>query len=337
MANNIKIKKIVVIGSNSFFGSHFVDQVLTTTDWKVIGISRSPEYKDIFLPYLYKKRKDKRFQFKRLDVNKDYKKILSLLDKERPDVVVNFAAQGYVPLSWESPEDWFNTNCIGIVRLADHLRKQKYLKKYIQISSPEVYGSFTNMKETSTSFNPATPYAASKAAGDLFLLALFHGKNFPVSFVRAANVYGPHQQLYRIIPSTIIQLKKGKILNLWASGVQRNFIHVTDAVKGIIKVITNGKSGSVYHLTAGENISINKLVKMICVKMGVSYKKLVRDLPQKALQRDQIYHLDGRKTEKELNWKPVINLEDGLSGVVQWIDECWNQIKNNPLKYIHKK
>lgn len=337
MTNNTKIKKIVVIGSNSFFGSHFIDEVLKSTPWKVIGISRSPEYKDIFLPYLYKKKKSKRFQFKRLDVNKDYKKILLLLDKEKPDVVVNFAAQGYVPLSWESPEDWFNTNCLGIIRLADHLRKQKYLKKYIQISSPEVYGSFTNMKEILTYFNPTTPYAASKSAGDLFLLALYQSKNFPVSFVRAANVYGSHQQLYRIIPSSIILLKKGQGVTLWAGGVERNFIHVTDAVKGIIKSITNGKSGAVYHLTAGENITISKLVKMICDNMGVSYNKLIKDLPQKALQRDQIYHLDGRKTEKELKWKPKISLEDGISEVVQWIDECWDQIKNSPLEYIHKK
>src|SRR3989344_2646227 len=147
MINNIRIKKIAVIGSNSFFGSHFVNQVLESTDWKVIGISRSPEYASIFLPYLYKKKRSKKFQFKRLDVNKDYRKLTTFLDKEKPEVVVNFAAQGYVPLSWKNPEDWFKTNCLGVMRIADHLRKKKYLKKYIQISSPEVYGSFSDMKE----------------------------------------------------------------------------------------------------------------------------------------------------------------------------------------------
>ena len=194
----MKIKKIAVIGSNSFSGSHFVDYVLTNTKWKIIGISRSPEYPEVFLPYFHNKDKKKRFRFFKFDLVNDSKKTSALLDKERPEVIVNFAAQSNVPASWEDPEDWFMTNCLGIVRLANHLRKTKYLMKYIQISTPEVYGPCQNFRENLNYYNPTTPYAASKAAGDLFLNALFRARGFPVSFVRSANVYGSHQQPYRI-------------------------------------------------------------------------------------------------------------------------------------------
>ncbi|OGI78951.1 hypothetical protein A3F19_02825 [Candidatus Nomurabacteria bacterium RIFCSPHIGHO2_12_FULL_37_29] len=333
----MKITKIVVIGSNSFFGSHFVDQALTNTDWKVVGISRSPEYKNIFLPYLYKKKRSKNFKFLQLDVNNDHKKINSLFDKEKPDVVVNFAAQGYVPASWESPEDWFKTNCLGIVKLADHLRRQDYLKKYIQISTPEVYGSIAKMKEDLNYFNPTTPYAASKAAGDLFLSALFQGINFPVSFVRVANVYGPHQQPYRIIPSSVILLKKKKKIVLWAGGIKRNFLYVTDASNGILKVIMKGKPGQVYHFTGGKNISIKDLVKTICGKMGVPYGKMVKDASDSRIKRDQIYHLNGTRTEKNLDWRPEISLSQGLDRVIGWVHECWDELKKSSLTYIHKK
>ncbi|MDO8471307.1 MAG: GDP-mannose 4,6-dehydratase [bacterium] len=336
----MKIRKIVVIGSNSFFGSHFVEQVLITTDWKVIGISRSPEYASIFLPYLYKKQRSKKFQFKRVDVNKDYKKLTAFLDKEKPEVVVNFAAQGFVPGSWKNPEDYFETNCASVVRLTDHLRKKDYLKKYIQISTPEVYGPCRNLKETITYYNPTTPYGASRGAADLFLTALFQTVKFPVSFVRAANIYGPHQQTYRIIPSAIILLKKKKKVVLWSGGVQRNFIHVTDASKGILKVILKGKPGAVYHLTAGKNISIFKLIKTICAKMRVPCKDVVNNSSvtnDESLKRDQIYHLDGRQTEKSLDWKATIALSDGLDETIQWVEECWSELKDDSLKYIYKK
>ena len=127
----MKIKKIVVIGSNSFFGSSFINQVLSNTGWNVIGISRSPESSDIFLPYLYKKERSKKFKFFKLDINRNFDDLTSLLDKHRPEVIVNFAAQGYVPGSWKNPEDYFKTNCMGVVKLTNHLRKKDYLKKYI--------------------------------------------------------------------------------------------------------------------------------------------------------------------------------------------------------------
>jgi|SRR3989344_6981901 len=334
----MKVKKVAVIGSNSFSGSHFINYVLTSTKWKIIGISRSPEYPEVFLPYFNNKGKKKRFRFFKFDLIGDAKKISDLLDREKPEVVVNFAAQTNVPASWENPEDWFMTNCLGIVRLANHLRKTKYLMKYIQISTPEVYGPCQNFRENLNYYNPTTPYAASKSAGDLFLIALLRTRGFPVSFVRSANVYGSHQQPYRIIPSSIILIKKGKKIVLHGGAVKRNFIHIKDAADGILRVIQKGKPGKVYHFSSGDNITIKELVKLICSRLEVSIKKTVQDSPTKSgRERDKIYHLNYANTQKELVWKPKVSLDSGIDEVSEWIDKYWSEFSKYPLEYVHKK
>ena len=332
------IKKIAVIGSKYFSGSHFIDYLLDNTDWKIIGISRSLEYPEVFLPYFANKDKGKRFKFFKLDLVDDFKELSVLLDREKPEAVVNFAAQSNVPASWENPGDWFRTNCLGIVRIASHLNKTKYLLKYIQISTPEVYGPCRNFKEDLNYYNPTTPYAASKAAGDLFLIALSWTRGFPASFVRSANVYGSHQQPYRIIPSSVILIKKGKNIVLHGGAVKRNFIYIKDVADGILRVIKKGKPGQVYHFSSGDNMTIRELVKVICNSLGVLFKKTVQDSPTKSgRERDKIYHLNYAATQRELNWRPKTSLSDGIDEVSEWVDKYWNKLSKYPLEYIHKK
>ncbi|MEK7203617.1 MAG: GDP-mannose 4,6-dehydratase [Patescibacteria group bacterium] len=330
--------KIAVIGSNSFSGSHCVSYFLENSDFEVIGISRSPEYPPVMLPYLYKKNKrPARFKFYQLDLNKNPKQIINRLDREKPDIIVNFAAQGIVPLSWNSPEDWFRTNCLGIVNLTNGLREKKYLKKYIQVSTPEIYGPCKNFKETLTYYNPSTPYAASKAAADLFLVTLYKKFGFPVCFTRSANVYGPHQQLFRIIPKSVISIKKGQKIPLHQGGlISRSFVHITDVMRGIHKIINQGRAGEVYHFATGQNITIKELVSMICKKIGISFEKSVKKSGDRPGQ-DDTYDLNFAKTSRELDWKPTIELESGLDGIITWINESWSKIQKLPLEYSHKK
>src|SRR3990167_7715072 len=113
--------KALILGSNSFTGAHFANYLLENTNLEVIGLSRSEEYKPIFLPYLYKKNKSNRFTFHKLDVNQDTKEILNLIDNEKPEFVINYAAQGEVRNSWNAPEQWFQTNSMGVVKIANHL------------------------------------------------------------------------------------------------------------------------------------------------------------------------------------------------------------------------
>src|SRR3989338_11250397 len=132
--------KVAVIGTNSFSGAHFVDHLLTKTAHTVIGTSRSPEPNDIYLPY--KKNKNiSRFKFHQFDLNEDTAKLLAFLDKEQPEIVVNYAAQNEVGPSWDNPVHWYKTNALAVVALTHHLKDKKYLKRYVQISSPEIYGA----------------------------------------------------------------------------------------------------------------------------------------------------------------------------------------------------
>lgn len=333
-----KIEKILVIGSNSFSGGHCVNYFLENTDAEVIGISRSEEYDSIFLPYLYKKeKKPEKFTFYKLDINKNLKEISDLLDDKKPNVVINFSAQGNVQFSWTNPEDWFRTNCLGIVNLTNMLKDKKYIEKYVHISTPEVYGTTTpNFKENLNHFNPSSPYAASKAAGDLFLITLMKNFNFPVVFTRYANAYGIHQQLYRIIPRSIIYLKMGKKIPLHNGGKQiRSFIHIKDVSSAIHKVVLNGKNGEVYHFSTKLD-SISNLVRKICEQTGNEFEKSVEVIEARK-EQDLVYDLNCDKAKKDLGWEQKISLDEGISKMVDWINDCWDEIKKQPLEYVHKK
>ena len=333
----MEIKKIAVIGSNSFTGSHFVDYVLSNTDAEVIGISRSPEYDTLFLPYAYKKSRPERFTFFQMDMNKDTDKVIALLDKEKPDIVVNYSAQAEVRNSWKWPEQWFQTNCMAIVRFTNALKDRKYLKRYVSVSTPEVYGSTKMNVPESFNFYPSTPYAASKLAGDLFLLTLFKKYNFPVVFTRSANVYGVHQQLYRIIPRTIIYLKMGRKIQLHGGGKTiRSFIHVKDVADGTWRAITLGNNGEVYHLSEeGKTISISELVKVICEMMGFDFESSV-EVVDENFGQDGIYSLSPAKARKELGWEASIPFREGILEMIRWIEEDWEKIKIKPLDYVHQ-
>ena len=134
------MKKVAVIGSNSFSGSDFIDLLLRETDYQILGISRSAEKKALFLPYKNNPAQS-RFAFYQLDINKNLKSLIDLFSQEKPGYIVNFAAQSEVGPSWDHPEQWFQTNAVAVAALGNFLRKQKWLERYVHISSPEVYGS----------------------------------------------------------------------------------------------------------------------------------------------------------------------------------------------------
>lgn len=330
-------KKIAVLGSNSFSGSHFVNYVLENTDADIIGISRSAEYDPLFLPYLYKKERQKRFTFHQLDVNKDLEDIIELFDREKPEAVVNYAAQGEVRNSWKWPEKWFQTNCLAVVNLTNQLKEKDYLEKYVAISTPEVYGSTEERIKENNNFSPSTPYATSKLAGDLFLMALFKKYDFPVVFTRSANVYGIHQQLYRIIPKTIISLNMGRKIELHGGGrARRSFVHVGDIADATWKAIEKGDIGEVYHLSSDDNFAIRDVVRKVCDIMGSSFDEFV-NLVDENYGQDAIYSLDYSKAQKELGWQPKTSFREGVEETIEWINKNFEEIKKQELEYSFKE
>ena len=327
------MSSVVVVGSNSFSGSSFVDYLLNQGQ-KVIGTSRSKEPNDAMLPYKW--RDHQNFNFHQLDLNQDLDKIVDLIHAERSEYVVNFAAQSMVGESWQNPDHWFMTNAVSTVKLHDALRKLDFLKRYVHISTPEVYGSCEGFVKENFPFNPSTPYAVSRAAADMSLRTFWAAYDFPVVTTRAANVYGPGQQLYRIIPRTILFIMLGKKLELHGGGSStRSFIHMRDVSDATWKIAQHGLNGDTYHISTDEVISIRDLVAKICTKLGANFEDHVEIVGER-LGKDSAYHLDSTKVRAELGWADQIKLDAGIDECIAWVKGNLEALRNEPMTYIHK-
>ena len=386
---------ILVIGSNSFSGSDFIDLVLQETDARVVGVSRSPEKSALFLRYrgfarqcepsldtarektaptrderkssfktkyppftpssrpplaAYRgalpnlggkaRERDRsdlsRFQFVQLDLNRDMPALQELLGTVRPAHVVNFASQSEVAPSWEHPEQWFQTNAVAVAALANFLKGREWLRRYVHISTPEVYGSCSGLVTEDAPFNPSTPYAASRAAAELLLRTFVAQYAFPAVFVRAANVYGARQQLHKIIPRTAIYLKLGRAIELHGGGqARRSFIHIRDVSRGELAIMQHGEVGHAYHLATDTTTEIREVVRRVCALRGADFERCTR-VGDDRVGQDSAYLLDCAKTRSTLGWRPQIALDTGLAEVVEWVDREWNLLRDEPLAYVHK-
>lgn len=327
--------KYFVIGSNSFSGSSLIRRLLDEGK-TVYGVSRSPENPKPLLAY--GDVSDSRdFTFWQLDVNEDLESLVELLELLKPSHIVNFAAQGMVAESWKAPDDWFNTNVMSLVKLTENLRRMPFIEKYLHFTTPEVYGNTENWLKETFLFAPTTPYAVSRAAGDLHLRSYFLNYGFPVIFTRAANVFGPTQQLYRIVPKTIASILTRRKLMLHGGGFsERSFISMSDTAEAVVALLEKGRLGETYHISTNELISIRTLVKKICSMMDYDFDNLVIDSDER-MGKDFAYSLDSEKIRKELGWSEKISLEEGLLQCIDWAKTNQEIIEKSTLNYEHKK
>jgi len=327
------MQKVVVIGSNSFSGSDFIDLLLEKKKYQIIGISRSSEKSKEFLSY--KKRNLKNFKFYQIDLNHNLKNLEIILDEFKPEYIVNFAAQSEVAPSWKNPNHWFQTNAVGITNLANILKDKKYLKKYVHISSPEVYGTCEGFIKEDHPINPSTPYAASKAAGDLSLFTFYKNFDFPLVMVRSTNVYGAYQQLFKIIPRSIIYIKQRKKIELHGGGKAiKSYIHIRDISFGELSIMGHGNVGEIYHLSPDKGIAVKDVVKKISALMNVNYDKVVINVEER-LGQDKAYTIDSSKARNQLGWNPKISLDEGLKNTIDWVNEFYSFLITQPLQYLH--
>ena len=328
-------KKFLVIGSNSFSGAQFI-KFLLENDNDVLGVSRSEEINDVYLPYKWN-HINSNFKFYCIDLNHQLLELIEIINDYKPEYIVNFAAQGMVAQSWETPQDWYQTNVVAQVKLHDHLRKLSFLKKYVHVTTPEAYGSTDGWIKESFNFAPSTPYAVSRASCDLHLMSFFKAYQFPVVFTRAANVYGPGQQLYRIIPRTLLYARLGKKMQLHGGGKSvRSFIHMDDVSDATYKIALGGIPGESYHISAKDTISIRHLVEEICSLTNVNFHDIV-EVTEDRLGKDQAYLLDSSKVKQKLKWTDRVNLNQGLRDTLSWVDDNFELLKRLPANYIHKK
>jgi dTDP-glucose 4,6-dehydratase len=326
--------KFLVLGSNSFSGATFCD-FLAAQGYDVLATSRSPEPHEALLPYKWQKRPGS-VRFQVVDLNKDLDALEELSRRERPTHVVNFAAQSMVGESWANPDHWMMTNVVSTVRLHERLRQFDFLERYVHVTTPEVYGSTEGWVTESQPFNPSTPYAVSRAAADLSLRTYFAQYGFPVVYTRAANVYGPGQQLYRIIPRTIVAAMGGQKLRLDGGGKStRVFIHMRDVSDATLKVALSGQIGECYHISSADLISIRGLVELIVDRLGKDFDACVQVGPERP-GKDAAYMLDSSKLRTQLGWTDKVPLGEGIDDTIAWAKRFSSELTRLPIRYEHK-
>lgn len=328
----MKTDTFLIIGSNSFSGSCFVNFLLNKK-FKVIGVSRSPE-KKILNPYKDNKNL-KNFKFYKIDLNHNQKRIIEIIKKFKPKYIINFAAQGMVNESWKYPDQWYQTNIISMTRLIQKIMNFKFINLFLNFSTPEVYGNLKTLTKENNNFDPTTPYAISRAAFDQHLNNLHKFYDFPIIITRTANVFGPYQDLYRIIPKTILSILKNKSVLMHGKGETiRSFIYIEDVNSALMNIIKKGKIGQTYHISTNEFVSIKKLCELIIEKMNKKTKfKFIKDRTGK----DFAYKLNSNKLKSKLNWKIKHSLSYSLDLTINWYLKNFKNFKNKKLSYEHKK
>lgn len=328
------MQRLAVLGSNAFSGQDLVDAALRHTDAEVLGISRSPERPDWMLAYSDAPGRD-RFRFLQADLNHDTARIMAALDEFQPTHVINFAAQSEVGPSWAHPEDWFETNTVGLARLLKPLSGAPYLERYVHISSPEVYGTTEGDVFEDAPLDPSTPYAASKAAADLLVGAYAKTLGFPALWVRATNVYGPRQQLFKIIPRAAIYCRSGRTIELHGGGhAVKSFIHIRDVSLGELDILQRGTVGETYHLSPDRGHAVRDVVRRVCQASGVAFEDAVRTVEERPGQ-DAAYVIRSDKARSRFGWTPTVPIEEGVQEVVDWVAANWDHIARTPLEYQH--
>jgi len=327
-------EKFLILGANSFSGAFFCDY-LAEKGYHVLATSRSEQPHKAFLPYTWKDRPGT-VRYAKIDLNHDLEALEALLRTEKPTHIVNFAAQSMVGESWIYPDHWMMTNVVSTVRLYELLRRYEGMERYVHVTTPEVYGSTEGWVKEGHHFNPSTPYAVSRAAGDMSLNTYFQNYGFPVLFTRAANVYGPAQQLYRIIPRTIYAAMTGQKLRLDGGGKSvRVFIHMRDVSDATLRIARGGKLGETYHISGYELVSIRQCVETILNTLGKSFEECVEIGPERA-GKDTAYMLDSIKLRTELGWQDKISLEEGIADTIRWMQTFQSDLSTLPSKYEHK-
>jgi dTDP-glucose 4,6-dehydratase len=329
------VTRFLVLGSNSFSGATFCEH-LAAAGHDAIATSRSAEPHDAFLPYKWKALPGA-VRFSKVDINHDLDALDALLAAERPTHVVNFAAQSMVGESWRFPEHWMMTNAVSTTLLFERLRRYEGLQRYVHVTTPEVYGSTDGWVKEDAPFNPTTPYAVSRAAGDMQLRIVQAQYDFPAVFTRAANVYGPGQQTYRIIPRTILSAMAGRKLELHGGGKSiRSFIHMQDVSAATLRIALDGRDGETYHISTDRMVSIRELVAMILNGLGKDFDSSVDIAPDRP-GKDQAYMLDSAKLRAELGWRDQITLEQGIAECVAWAERFRDHLLSMPSwNYEHK-
>jgi len=314
---------IIVTGGAGFIGGNFVRHMLHTY----------PTYKIINLDLLtYAGNKDSladvidnpNHVFVEGNIT-DRQLLDHLIQEHDVDGIINFAAESHVDRSILNPEVFVETNIQGTLALLDAARKHN-LKKYVQVSTDEVYGSLgaEGYFTEDTPLAPNSPYSASKAGADMLVRSYFETYGMDVNITRCSNNYGPFHFPEKLIPLMITNAMDQKELPIYGDGENiRDWLHVTDHCTAIDLVFHNGKSGEVYNVGGHNERTNNQIVDLIVERLNVS-SDLVKYVEDR-LGHDRRYAIDPAKLETELGWKPKYTFDTGIIETIDWYlaNEAW--------------
>ncbi|MBP3809940.1 MAG: dTDP-glucose 4,6-dehydratase [Clostridiales bacterium] len=319
---------IIVTGGAGFIGSNFVFHMLKAhPDYRIICLDKLTYAGN--LSTLEPVMDNPNFRFVKADIC-DKEAVDKLFAEEKPDIVVNFAAESHVDRSIENPQIFLETNIIGTSVLMDASRKYG-VKRYHQVSTDEVYGDlpldrpdlfFTEQ----TPIHTSSPYSSSKAGADLLVLAYYRTYGLPVTISRCSNNYGPYHFPEKLIPLMIIRALHDESLPVYGDGLNvRDWLYVEDHCKAIDLIIHNGKVGEVYNVGGHNEMANIDIVKLILKELGKS-EDLITYVTDRA-GHDRRYAIDPTKIHNDLGWLPETKFADGIVKTIRWYldNEAWWQ------------
>ncbi len=332
---------IIVTGGAGFIGSNFIFHML----------KKYPDYRIICLDCLTYAGNlstlepvidNPNFRFVKASIT-DREAVYKLFEEEKPDMVVNFAAESHVDRSIENPEVFLDTNIKGTAVLMDACRKYG-IKRYHQVSTDEVYGDLPLDRPDlffteETPIHTSSPYSSSKAGADLLVLAYHRTYGLPVTISRCSNNYGPYHFPEKLIPLMIANALNDKPLPVYGEGLNvRDWLYVEDHCKAIDLIIHKGREGEVYNV-GGHNEKANiEIVKMICKELGKPESLITHVTDRKG--HDMRYAIDPTKIHNELGWLPETKFEDGIKKTIKWYlenKEWWETIISGEYQNYYEK
>ena len=332
---------ILVTGGAGFIGSNFIFYLLKKYPANRIVCLDKLTYAGN-LSTLSCVLEERNFRFVRLDIC-DREGVFRHFEEERPDIVVNFAAESHVDRSILDPGIFLQTNILGTATLMDACRKFG-IRRFHQVSTDEVYGDLPLTRPDlffteATPLHTSSPYSASKASADLLVLAYHRTYSLPVTISRCSNNYGPYQFPEKLIPLTIVNALHEKPLPVYGTGENvRDWLYVEDHCKAIDLIIHKGREGEVYNV-GGHNERKNiDIVRLICKAFGKSERLITYVADRKG--HDLRYAIDPTKIHTELGWLPETKFEDGIQKTIQWYlnnKSWWQEIVSGEYRNYYQR
>jgi len=260
--------------------------------------------------------------------------LLELLDREKPEVIINFAAQGEGAASWKNSWRFFETNSMALTRLCEELMKRDWLERFIHIGTSEMYGSVDHATNENEPIKPSSPYAASKVAFDLYLLSASKHLGFPMNVIRPSNAYCPGQLLHRVIPRAVWCGLTNRKLPLEGGGrAEKSYIHARDLARAILLVSEKAPLGEIYNAGPEMPTSIREVVERTAKALGMDFDSLC-EITGDRLGQDSRYWLNSKKIYTDVGWKQEIGWDQGLGEMVDWGRKYLDQIRDISPEYV---